>query len=176
MDLAAQPPRRRAIRALAMSCMSVRQSGFLFDLALFAVRIVLAWIFVYYGAGKLFGSFNGPGLHQTAVFFSKTAHLDPGGFFAVFGGVMEFGGGIALALGILSRLAGIALFADMVMAMITVTWVNGFNSATVNPGYELNIAIGVLALTVALVGAGRISVDAMIVRRLSKRDDGASTD
>ena len=49
------------------------------------MRVALAWIFVYYGAGKLFGSFNGPGLHNTALFFSNTAHLRPGGFFAVLG-------------------------------------------------------------------------------------------
>ena len=59
------------------------------DVALGAVRVALAWIFVYYGAaGKLFGAFNGPGLHNTALFFSNTAHLHPGGFFAVLGGVM----------------------------------------------------------------------------------------
>ena len=53
------------------------------DVLLVVVRIVLAWIFLYYGAGKLFGAFNGPGLHATALFFSNTAHLHPGGFFAV---------------------------------------------------------------------------------------------
>ena len=50
--------------------------------ALLAARIALAWIFVYYGAGKLFGAFNGPGIHRTAIYFSETAHLHPGGFYA----------------------------------------------------------------------------------------------
>ena len=75
--------------------------------------------------GKLFGWFNGPGIHRTALYFSQTAHLHPGGFFAVLGGVIEFGSGIALAVGFASRLAGVALFGDMVMAMITVTWATG---------------------------------------------------
>ena len=70
------------------------------DFALLAARIALAWIFIYYGAGKLFGWFNGPGIHRTALYFSQTAHLHPGGFFAVLGGVIELGGGIALALGL----------------------------------------------------------------------------
>ena len=43
-------------------------------------------------------------------------------------GVTEFGGGIAMALGLCTRLAGLALFGDMVMAMITVTWATGINS------------------------------------------------
>ena len=142
------------------------------DLALIAVRIALAWIFIYYGAGKLFGAFNGPGVHQTAIYFSDTAHLHPGGFFGVLAGVTEFGGGIALALGLASRLAGLALFGDMVIAMITVTWVNGINSEKLPPGYELNVALAVLALVIVLLGAGRFSVDALADRRLSAMPRG----
>ena len=137
------------------------------DLALVAVRTVLAWIFIWYGAGKLFGAFNGPGLHQTALFFSNTAHLRPGGFFAVLGGVIEFGGGISLSSRARCSLAGLALFGDMVMAMITVTWVNGINSESLTPGYDLNMALGVLALVVVVFGAGRFSIDALAERRVA---------
>ena len=134
-----------------------------------AARISLAWVFIYYGGGKLFGWFNGPGIHRTAIYFSQTAHLHPGGFFAVLGGLIEFGGGVALGLGLCSRLAGIALFGDMVMAMITVTWATGINSQTSPPGYQLNLALGVLALVVAVFGSGRLSLDAVIERRLLSR-------
>jgi putative oxidoreductase len=136
------------------------------DLALLFARVALSWIFIYHGSGKLFGWFNGPGFHRTALYFSATAHLDPGGLFALLGGVIEFGGGIALAFGIVSRLAGLAIFGDMVMAMITVSWANGINSATPTPGYELNLALGVLALVVGLLGAGRVSLDAIIASHL----------
>ncbi len=132
-----------------------------------AARISLAWIFIYYGAGKLFGAFNGPGIHRTALYFSQTAHLHPGGLFAVLGGLIEFGGGVAVGVGLLSRLAGVALFGDMVAAMITVTWSTGINSATNPPGYQLNLALAVLALAVALIGSGRFSLDALIERRLA---------
>jgi putative oxidoreductase len=138
------------------------------DAALVAVRVALAWIFTYYGAGKLFGAFNGPGLHNTALFFSNTAHLHPGGFFAVLGGVIEFGGAIAMALGLFSRLAGLALFGDQVMAMITVTWTNGINSESLTPGYEFNMALAVMALVIVFLGPGRASVDALIERRFSR--------
>ena len=129
-------------------------------------RIALAWIFIYYGAGKLFGWFNGPGIHGTALYFSQAAHLHPGGLFAVLGGLIEFGGAVALAFGLCSRLAGVALFGDMVMAMITVTWATGINSRSNPPGYQLNIALGVLALVVAFLGSGRFSLDALIERRV----------
>jgi putative oxidoreductase len=136
------------------------------DWALLIARIGLAWIFIYYGGGKLFGWFNGPGIHGTALYFSQTAHLHPGGFFAVLGGLIEFGGGVALAIGLFSRLAGIALFGDMVMAMITVTWATGINSRSDPPGYQLNLALAVLALVVAFLGSGRFSLDALIERRV----------
>ncbi|HWD55852.1 MAG TPA: DoxX family protein [Acidimicrobiales bacterium] len=140
------------------------------DLALAAARVALAWIFIYYGAAKLFGAFNGGGIHGTALYFSNVAHLHPGGFFAVLGGVIEFGGGIAVALGFCARLAGLALFGDMVMAMITVTWSTGIASVTDPPGYQVNLALAVLALIVVLLGAGRFSVDALIARGLGLDD------
>jgi putative oxidoreductase len=136
------------------------------DLAVLAARIALAWIFIYYGAAKLFGSFPGSGgphgIHETAIFMSQGAHLRPGELFAVLAGVIEFGGGIAMALGLCTRLAGLALFGDMVMAIITVTGSEGFNPTTSGTGYQLNVAIAGLALVAALIGAGRFSVDARI--------------
>ncbi len=140
------------------------------DVAIVPVRIALFWIFLYYGAGKLFGAFNGPGIHRTALFMSMTAHLNPGGFFAVLGGVIEFGGAIAVGLGFASRLAGLALFGDQVVAMITVSWVHGINSLSATPGYEFNLALAVMALAVVGLGAGRLSLDAIIGRHLRSAD------
>jgi putative oxidoreductase len=141
------------------------------DGALVAVRIALAWIFIYYGAAKLFGAFPGDGphgIHQTARFMSETAHLRPGEFFAVVGGLVEFGGGVAMAVGFCTRLAGLALFGDMVMATITVSWDTGLNSISNPPGYQVNLAVGALALAAALAGAGRFSVDAIVARALGR--------
>ncbi|HEV2427179.1 MAG TPA: DoxX family protein [Acidimicrobiales bacterium] len=154
-------------RARVASMFSSRTPAAPTDVALLLGRLSLGWIFFHYGSGKLFAWFHGPGIHVTSLFFANTAHLRPGGFFAVFGGILEFGGGIALALGLLTRLAGLALFGDMVIATITVTWVNGFNSATPTPGYELNLAVGALALVFGFLGAGRLSLDEVISRRLS---------
>ena len=139
------------------------------DVALSALRIGLAWIFIYYGAGKLFGAFNGPGIHRTAIFFSESAHLRPGGLFAVLGGVIEFGGGVAMAFGFSSRLAAAALFGDQVMAMITISWARGINSLTNHPGYEFNLALTVMALAVVALGPGRLSLDHLLQTQLQKR-------
>jgi putative oxidoreductase len=136
------------------------------DAALIVVRVVLTWIFFYYGTGKLFGTFNLGGIHATSQFFSDTAHLHPGGFFAVVAGVIEFAGAIAVAVGLLSRLAALALFVDQVIAMITVTWMNGIGSLTGKTGYEFNITLAALTLVIVLVGAGRVSADHFIARRV----------
>jgi putative oxidoreductase len=169
-------PRRRFMKWLGL-LFGTTSAGLAVDFALLAVRIALAWVFIYYGAAKLFGSFPGAGphgLHQTALYMSHSAHLRPGEFFAVLAGVIEFGGGIAIALGLLTRLAGLALFGDMVLAMITVTWATGINSASAPPGYQLNLALAVLALAAALTGAGRFSIDAMIARAFGRRRKGDS--
>ena len=149
--------------------------GLTVDIALVAVRTALAWVFIYYGAQKLFGAFNGPGIHGTSLYFAHTAHLRPGGLFAVLGGVTEFGGGIAIALGFCSRFAALALFTDQVIAMITVTWATGFGSLTSSAGYQFNICVAVLALVVLVLGSGRPGLDDVIARRLQAFGSGRSS-
>jgi len=131
------------------------------DVALLGARIGLAWIFVYHGAGTLFGAFHGSGIHPQAVYFAHYAHLRPGTFFAVLGGIIECFGGAAVGLGIFGRLAAAGLVGDMVMAMITVTFKNGV-IGTGGTGYELNIALAALALVVAILGTGRYSLDTVL--------------
>jgi putative oxidoreductase len=139
------------------------------DLGLLVVRLALAWVFVYYGSSKLFGAFpdtgGSHGIHDTAAFMSQGAHLRPGELFAVLAGLIELGGGVAMALGLLTRLAGLALLGDMVMAVITITGSEGLNPVASGTGYQLNLALGALALAAALLGAGRFSVDALVARR-----------
>ena len=153
-------------RSLLVAVCAPSHSNRITGTVLLVVRIVLAWIFIYYGAGKLFGLFNGPGIHRTAVFFSTTAHLHPGEFFAVLGGVIEFGGALALLVGLVSRLAGIALIGDQVMAIITVTGKHGINSLSATPGYEFNLSLATLALVVVAFGAGQYSIDSLVTRRV----------
>jgi putative oxidoreductase len=167
MVTAPVPEHRSRTRAFLGVLLSSRTAALPADCALVATRIVLAWIFVYHGSRRLFGWFDGPGIHRSGIYFANTAHLHPGELFAVLGGVIEFGGGIAIALGLLTRIAGAAIFVDMMMAIVTVTWANGINATAGQSGYELNLALGTLALVVAFFGAGRFSIDALLERRLA---------
>ena len=138
------------------------------DIALLVGRIGLAWIFIYHGAGTLFGAFGRGGIHPQAVYFAHVAHLQPGTFFAVLGGIIECFGGAAVGLGIFGRLAAAGLVGDMVMAMITVTFSHGIIGDSSGSGYEINLALAALALVILLLGTGRFSVDAA-VRKLLQR-------
>jgi putative oxidoreductase len=162
---AAEIDRRDLLARLA----ELRRAPWVGDGGRAAARAALAWLFIYHGAGTLFGAFHGAGIDRMATFFSTVAHLHPGTFFAVLNGITEFFGGIAVGIGLLSRLAAVGLFVDMVMAMATVTFRNGIVSSAAGSGYEINVALAGLALVVAFLGAGRISVDAWIGKLVAKR-------
>jgi putative oxidoreductase len=154
---------------LVRRSLELRSSPAIKDGALLAARVGLAWLFIYHGASTLFGAFHGAGIHNTAVFFANDAHLHPGTFFAVLNGITEFFGGIAIGVGLLSRLAAIGLFGDMVIAMITVTFHNGIVSNAAGSGYEINVALAALAAVIVLLGAGRLSLDAWLGRLVARR-------
>jgi putative oxidoreductase len=164
------PARPSRVRTCAAALLSSRTAALPADCALIAVRVVIAWVFVYHGSRRLFGWFDGPGLKASGEYFANTAHLHPGDVFAFLGGLIEFGGGILIAVGLLTRLAGAGIFVDMMMAIITVTWANGINATTGKSGYELNLALGMLGLVVAVFGAGRFSIDELLARRLAGAD------
>jgi hypothetical protein len=52
-------------------------------------------------------------------------------------------------------------------------WSNGINATTGKSGYELNLALGFLALVIAFFGAGRFSIDALLARRLAAAEPSA---
>jgi putative oxidoreductase len=160
------------VRQVAERFRATRDARRARDIALLGARIGLAWVFVYHGAGTLFGAFHGSGIHSQAVYFAHYAHLRPGTFFAVLGGIIECFGGAAVGLGIFGRLAAAGLVGDMVMAMITVTFKNGVIGMG-GTGYELNIALAALALVVAVLGTGRLSLDTAL-RAIFVKDRASS--
>jgi putative oxidoreductase len=161
-------------RTLLATVVKTRTADSSVDLALAVIRLALGWIFIVYGAQKLFGSFGGPGIDPTARFMASLG-LKPGTFMAYLSGVIEFGGGIAMLLGVATRLAGLALIGDMVMAMIKVTAEQGLHPYTNAPGYGLNVALIALALVMFLLGAGRYSIDALAERRFVMMGEGSAS-
>jgi putative oxidoreductase len=148
---------------------ATRETRLARDVALLGARIGLAWLFIYHGAATLFGAFGGAGVHQASLFYANVAHLHPGAFFAVLGGIIELFGGAAIGVGVLGRIAAAGLVGDMVIAMATVTVRNGTVSNAPGSGYELNVALAALALVVAMLGTGRFSLDGALRRLVTRR-------
>lgn len=77
-------------------------------------------------------------------------------------GGLEFFGGIALVVGLLTRLAALGLVIDMLGAITLVHFANGF---FLPKGYEFVLMLLAAALTLAVGGAGSFSVDEAIAKR-----------
>jgi putative oxidoreductase len=120
------------------------------------LRLVVGLTMAAHGAQKLFGWFGGPGFAGTAHVLEQMG-FRPGELHALLSGGAEFGGGLLLALGLLTPLGAAAVTGSMLAAIATVTWQNGFISA--KGGYEYNLVLIASALAVAFAGPGRFSLD-----------------
>jgi putative oxidoreductase len=133
------------------------------DTVLLLVRAGLAWIFLYHGAGTLFGAFHQAGIHGETVYFQAN-HLHPAEFFTYVDGLTQFVGGILIAVGVFGRLAGFALAGDMIGAMVTITFAQGLAGPN-GLGYQLNLALIIPSLVLGFLGTGRFALDELWRRR-----------
>ena len=127
------------------------------DSGLALLRIVTGVTFAAHGAQKLFVyGFDGiaGGFAQMGVPFP--------GIMGPLVGFVELFGGLALIAGLLTRLAGVGLTAVMLGAMAFVHLPAGFFLPN---GYEFVLLLAASATTLAIVGAGRYSLDAQLARR-----------
>jgi putative oxidoreductase len=127
---------------------------------LLALRLVLGLGMAAHGAQKLFGWFGGYGLAGTGGFFEQQLGFRPGRLFALAAGLGEFGGGVLMALGLFGPVGPALVIAVMIVAMLTVHVGHGF-FATKN-GIELPLLFAAGAVTLALTGPGRFSLDALL--------------
>ena len=120
------------------------------------IRLALAAIFFAHGAGKVFGSFGGPGLNNfinsgPAPFsFMRPAWLWWGA-----AAVSELLGAILVFLGLLTRVGAFVLACVMLTA-ITVHWPAGFIA---KGGYEYPLALFSMSLALLIAGGGMASID-----------------
>ena len=128
------------------------------SLGLAALRLAVATIFVRHGAQKLFVySFAG----VTGAFTQMGVPFP--GVTGPFIALLEFFGGIALVLGLLTRLIALGFVFDMLVAILLVQLKRGFS------GYELEFLLLGSSVALFLTGAGRFSVDALLAGRQEKK-------
>ena len=129
------------------------------NFSLLILRVAVGLLLVGHGSQKLFGWFGGHGFAGTTGFL-KSVGFKPAGFWALLASVGEFGGGLLLALGLLTPLGALAVFASMLMATIKFHGSKGLWAA--KGGYEYPLLLAILGLVLGLMGPGSYSLDALL--------------
>lgn len=129
------------------------------DIGILMIRLVLGLILAGHGAQKMFGWFGGGGPEGTAKMMEKL-NLEPSHLWGFFSGFNEFAGGLLTAAGLLMPLGPLLLIANMLVAISTVHWQNGFWNT--KKGYEYPLMIGLVALALGVTGAGSYALDAVL--------------
>ncbi len=137
-----------------------RTDWWILSLSLLVIRLALGTIFIAHGAQKVFGAFGGPGIAGvTGMVTALGFHPPLVWSYAL--ALTEFLGGIGILLGLLTRLAGIGIIVVMSVAIATVHGPSGF---FLPKGFEFNIALIAMALSLVISGAGMFSLDWLIRR------------
>jgi putative oxidoreductase len=126
------------------------------------VRLGLGIVFFAHGAQKVLGWFGGPGLRGTIDYFKKALGIPPEA--TVIAALIEFLGGLCLLVGFLARPAALGIIVVMLVAVAKVHRRHGFFlNMSMTPGkghgFEFNLALIAMALSVFIGGAGTFSVD-----------------
>ena len=130
------------------------------DVGLLLARLIVGVVFIAHGGQKLFGLWGGGGIEGTGAGFEK-AGLSPGEPLALLAGSGEFFGGILLILGLLTRLGAFSIAASMVVAIVAMHL-----PGPLLDGYEFPLTLLGISLLLLLAGPGRLSVDALVRRRI----------
>ncbi|HEY2494478.1 MAG TPA: DoxX family protein [Paenibacillus sp.] len=128
-------------------------------LGLLIIRLVVGLSFVGHGAQKLFGWFGGYGPKGTGGWMESIG-IKPGVAMAVGAGLAELLGGLLFAAGLFTEVGALLIVLTMLGAIVKVHGSNGY-WATAN-GYEYNLLLIVVAIGIALTGAGAYSMDALL--------------
>ncbi|KZB90471.1 oxidoreductase [Bacillus sp. VT 712] len=129
------------------------------SIGLLLIRLVIGLSFMAHGAQKLFGWFGGHGLKGTGGWFESIG-MKPGVRMALIAGLSELVGGALFAVGFLTPLAALMIAGTMLIAIIKVHGPNGYWST--QNGYEYNLTLLVVAVSIAIIGPGYYAIDALI--------------
>ena len=116
---------------------------------LLLLRLALGAVMIAHGYQKVFG-----GLPQ---FTQMLSHMGIPGWMGYLTAAAEFGGGILVVVGFLTRFAAFAILIDMLVAIVKVHLPHGFYAK--NGGFEFPMVLAAIAFSLILSGAGPIGID-----------------
>jgi len=116
--------------------------------ALLVLRAVLGLVMAAYGWQKVNGGMN--------EFKGFLVTIGIPGWMGYVSAYAELVGGLLLIAGLLTRFAAFAIFINMVVAVVKVTFKNGLVGAQ---GYGFSLALAAMAFALIFYGAGSISLD-----------------
>jgi len=138
------------------------------DPVLTIARLALGIMIFAHGAQKMLGWFGGYGFEGTVGWM--TSQLGIPALLAALAIAAEFFGGLGLIAGLGSRLAAFGVAATMLVATLLVHVSNGFFmnwfGAQQGEGFEFHLLAIALALVVMIRGAGALSLDGLVAKRL----------
>lgn len=126
------------------------------------LRVVAGGIMIPHSIPKLFGTF--------APILAKNV-LGPLGFpgplyWAYFLGLLELGGGILLALGLLTRPLALAFAVETAVITLGVAWPKGWFYSAPGGGAEFPFLLFAVYVAILLRGPGRYSLDRLMGREV----------
>src|ERR1700694_1891678 len=126
---------------------------------LLVLRLVVGLTVAAHGGQKLFGWWGGPGMTGWTQSVTRL-RIRPAAPWAWIAALSEFGGGLLLALGLLSPLGSLAIAGSMLVAVATVHWTRGVSGN--KGGYGVNLTLLSAVRAIALGGRGTYSLDRAI--------------
>ena len=129
------------------------------DFGLLLFRLSLGAVFIAHGGQKMFGWFGGKGLEATVNGMAEGGIPVALAYLAAF---TEFFGGIAMIIGLFTRLAGLGLGITMAVAVLKVHLADGFFK------FEFPLVLMLVSFGLMLTGPGKLAI-ADLEARLFRR-------
>lgn len=134
------------------------------NLGLLLIRVIVGVVFVFHGSQKLFGAFDGPGIEGFAETLGTNLELPLPTLNAWLAACAEFFGGLALILGLGSRILAIPLVITMLVASFMV---HGSAFSLQHGGMEYALTLGLVVAGIALTGPGDWAATRILPPRIS---------
>jgi putative oxidoreductase len=135
------------------------------SVGLLILRLAFGLTMAAHGAQKAFGWFDGPGLKGSRVMVERMG-FRPVTLWTIALSASELGGGILVAIGLLTPIAALIVVGAMITAIVTVHLDKGFFAG--KGGIEHPMVIGAAMLSLAFTGPGAASLDHLLGLQLNQ--------